>query len=236
MTHNLKNPSNDTTLVIEAKDIFKNYPSGQILKGVSLKVYKGERLALTGPSGSGKTTLLNCLGGLDHFDSGKVFFSGVDLHTLSGSSLAQIRREKIGTVFQFFHLLPTLTLKENIELPLQLVHAEKKVRSLRVNELLDKVHLLDRADSLPSELSGGEQQRIAIARALVHKPLLILADEPTGNLDSKSGQDILTLFKEITDDSSGPALIMVTHSEDVASICHRRVHLKDGNIINESTI
>ena len=221
------------TAVIDAQTIVKSYGTSIVLKGVSCKVSAGERLALTGPSGSGKTTLLNCLGGLDHFDSGTILFSGTNLHALNSTELARLRREKIGTVFQFFNLLPTLTVTENIELPLQLTKTPKAERIGRVQHLLSKVGLLKRGSAYPSELSGGEQQRIAIARALAHKPDLILADEPTGNLDSVSGQSILTLFREITDDH-GPALIIVTHSEEVAAICHRRIHLKDGVILRES--
>ena len=219
--------------VIEAQNLIKSYNMGVVLKGVSCKVYPGERLALTGPSGSGKTTLLNCLGGLDHFDEGKILFSGTNLHALDSTALAKLRREKIGTVFQFFNLLPTLTVSENIELPLQLTKHTRLDRFDRVKALLAQVGLAHKGDAYPGELSGGEQQRVAIARALAHKPALILADEPTGNLDSVSGQSILELFKAITD-NHGPALIMVTHSEEVAAVCHRRIHLKDGIIVRES--
>jgi len=219
--------------VTEACNVIKNYNTRRVLNSVSLHVYPGERLALTGPSGSGKTTLLNCLGGLDHFDEGKILFSGINLHTLDSTALAKLRREKIGTVFQFFNLLPTLTVTENIEIPLQLTKHPREERTKRVKTLLTQVGLAHKGDAYPGELSGGEQQRVAIARALAHKPALILADEPTGNLDSVSGQSILELFKAITD-NHGPALIMVTHSEEVAAVCHRRIHLKDGIIVRES--
>jgi ABC-type lipoprotein export system ATPase subunit len=144
-----------------------------------------------------------------------------------------VRRERIGTIFQFFHLLPTLSAAENIELPLQLLHVPAAARRLRVRTLLERVGLADRAAALPAQLSGGEQQRIAIARALVHAPALVLADEPTGNLDSVNGAAVLELLREITDEA-GQTLVMVTHAEEAAAICHRRLHLRDGRLVGES--
>jgi ABC-type lipoprotein export system ATPase subunit len=204
-----------------------------VLEDVSFSVFPGERLALTGPSGSGKTTLLNCIGGVDRTDRGAITLGGIALGTLDGDGLSRLRRERIGTVFQFFHLLPTLTVAENVELPLQLLHIAPPERAIRVRALLERVGLESRAASLPSQLSGGEQQRVAIARALVHRPSLILADEPTGNLDSANGENILALLKELTDEER-PALVLVTHSEDAAAICHRRLHLRDGRIVAET--
>jgi len=211
----------------------KNYGSRAVLEDVSFSVFPGERLALTGPSGSGKTTLLNCIGGVDRTDRGAITLGGIALGTLDGDGLSRLRRERIGTVFQFFHLLPTLTVAENVELPLQLLHIAPPERAIRVRALLERVGLESRAASLPSQLSGGEQQRVAIARALVHRPSLILADEPTGNLDSANGENILALLKELTDEER-PALVLVTHSEDAAAICHRRLHLRDGRIVAET--
>jgi ABC-type lipoprotein export system ATPase subunit len=193
----------------------------------------GERLALTGPSGSGKTTLLNCIGGVDRPDAGSIRLGGSALDQMDGATLARMRRERIGTVFQFFHLLPTLTVAENVELPLQLLRVPVAARLARVRALLERVGLKGRSDALPSQLSGGEQQRVAIARALVHRPALVLADEPTGNLDSENGANILALLREMTDEN-GPGLVLVTHSEEAARMCHRRLHLLDGRIVGES--
>ncbi|MGH7996259.1 MAG: ABC transporter ATP-binding protein [Opitutaceae bacterium] len=213
-----------------AERIRKSYGLRAVLIDVSLAVFPGERLALTGPSGSGKTTLLNCLGGVDRPDAGGVEVGGVRLDRLDGVGLARLRRERIGTVFQFFHLLPTLTAAENIELPLQLLGVPGVERSGRVRALLARVGLEPRADALPSQLSGGEQQRVAIARALIHRPAVVFADEPTGNLDSANGAKILGLLREMTDEAR-PALILVTHSDEAAAMCHRRLHLRDGRII-----
>ena len=152
---------------------------------------------------------------------------------LDGNALARLRRERVGTVFQFFHLLPTLTAAENIALPLQLLGVPSCERDDRVQGFLDRIGLAHRAAALPSQLSGGEQQRIAIARALVHRPSLILADEPTGNLDSANGANILALLRELTDETH-TALILVTHSEEAAAICHRRIQLRDGRVVDPS--
>ena len=226
-------PAGQAPPVLAVEKVGKNYGSRAVLEDVSFSVFPGERLALTGPSGSGKTTLLNCIGGVDRTDRGAITLGGIALGTLDGDGLSRLRRERIGTVFQFFHLLPTLTVAENVELPLQLLHIAPPERAIRVRALLERVGLESRAASLPSQLSGGEQQRVAIARALVHRPSLILADEPTGNLDSANGENILALLKELTDEER-PALVLVTHSEDAAAICHRRLHLRDGRIVAET--
>ena len=219
--------------ILAATGLTKAYGDRPVLAGVSLRVKAGERLALTGPSGSGKTTLLNCLGGVDRPDTGTIELAGVRMDQLDSAGLARVRRERIGTIFQFFHLLPTLTVAENIELPLQLLRVGAAERAPRTQRLLERVGLGGRAEALPTQLSGGEQQRVAIARALIHRPALLLADEPTGNLDSANGQNILALLREMTDEA-GIALVLVTHSEEAADICHRRLHLRDGQIVEET--
>jgi ABC-type lipoprotein export system ATPase subunit len=215
---------------LTAVGVRRLYESRAVLDGVDLTVAAGERVALMGPSGSGKTTLLNCLGGVDRPDSGQVVLCGRALDQLDRNGLARLRRESVGTIFQFFHLLPTLSVAENVELPLQLIGLPASERRSRVDRLLDRVGLGHRAHGLPSELSGGEMQRVAIARALAHRPALLLADEPTGNLDSANGASVLALIREMTDES-GAALVLVTHSEEAAAICHRLVHLRDGRIV-----
>ena len=211
----------------------KRYGDRRVLDAVSFTVARGERIALTGPSGSGKTTLLNCLGGVDRPDEGNIVLQGESIGELDSNALARLRRQRIGTVFQFFHLLPTLTVRENIELPLQLLQVPAAERTTRVQSFVERVGLVASADALPGQLSGGEQQRVAIARALVHRPSLILADEPTGNLDSANGANILALLRELTGET-GTALVLVTHSEEAAAICHRRIHLRDGRVTAES--
>jgi putative ABC transport system ATP-binding protein len=211
----------------------KSYAEQRVLTDISFTLGAGERLALTGPSGGGKTTLLNCLGGVDRPDDGSIRLREVELTTLSSDGLAQVRRRQIGTIFQFFHLLPTLSAFENIELPLQLLGVAAPERIQRVEALVRRVGLAHRAEALPGQLSGGEQQRVAIARALVHAPSLVLADEPTGNLDSANGATVLALLRELTDES-GVALVLVTHSEEAAAICHRRLAVRDGRIVSGS--
>ncbi len=218
--------------VFQVAAVTKHYGSRRVLNAVSFSVAAGERVALTGPSGSGKTTLLNCLGGVDRPDSGMITLGDLRIDQLDGNALARLRRERVGTVFQFFHLLPTLTAAENIALPLQLLGIARPEIDDRVRGFLDRIGLAHRATALPSQLSGGEQQRIAIARALVHRPSLILADEPTGNLDSANGANILALLRELTDETH-TALILVTHSEDAAAICRRRIHLRDGRVVDQ---
>ena len=215
--------------LLRVERVTKSYQTRCVLDRVSFTLAAGERVALVGPSGCGKTTLLNCLGGVDRADSGSIRLDGAALEKLSSDGLAALRRQHIGTIFQFFHLLPTLTATENIELPLQLLGVPVEERRQRVTALLDRVGLIARAHAFPGQLSGGEQQRIAIVRALIHAPALILADEPTGNLDSISGENILRLLRELTDETH-TALVLVTHSEEAAAICHRRVHLRDGRI------
>lgn len=218
--------------VVVARGVRKGYESREILHGIDLRIFPGERVALMGPSGSGKTTLLNCLGGVDRIDGGEIELCGEALHRLDRSALALVRRRYLGTIFQFFHLLPTLTVAENIEFPLQLLGWGRKEREERVRELLGRVDLGERARALPGQLSGGEMQRTAIARALAHRPPVLLADEPTGNLDSANGGRILQLLRELSDET-GTALLMVTHSNEAASICHRVLYLLDGRVTRE---
>lgn len=222
--------SSSTVAALAVTRVVKNYGARRVLDHVSFSVARGERVALTGPSGSGKTTLLNCLGGVDRTDSGEIHLLGARIDRLDADGLNRLRRERVGTVFQFFHLLPTLSAAENVELPLQLIGVSTAERAVRVAALLERVGLTGRAHALPSQLSGGEQQRVAIARALVHRPALLLADEPTGNLDTANGENILRLLRELTDET-GTALVLVTHSEEAAAICHRRIHLRDGVVV-----
>jgi len=210
----------------------KNYLSRCILNEIGFSLAAAERVSLVGPSGCGKTTLLNCLGGIDRADRGTIRLGDQALEKLDSDELAKVRREQIGTVFQFFHLLPTLTAFENIELPLQLLGVSSAERRERVDDLLVRVKLSHRAEALPGQLSGGEMQRVAIARALAHRPRLILADEPTGNLDSVNGEIILDLLAELCGEHQ-TALLMVTHSAEASRICHRTLHMRDGVIIME---
>ena len=223
-------PVHSQSPVLAVAGVIKNYGARRVLDDVSFTLGAGERVALTGPSGSGKTTLLNCLGGVDRPDAGTITVRGAPVHALDSLALARLRRVEIGTIFQFFHLLPTLTAAENIELPLQLIAVPAAERGARVAAALDRVGLSSRAAALPGQLSGGEQQRVAIARALVHRPGLILADESTGNLDSANGANILALLRELSDET-GIALVLVTHSEEAAAICHRRINLRDGRMV-----
>ena len=226
--NNQNAPFTDGAVLI-ASNVTKAYAERPVLRGVTLEVRAGERLALTGASGSGKSTLLNCLGGVDRPDSGSIRFKNIALETLDADGLTEVRRRDIGTIFQFFHLLPTLTAAENVELPLQLNGVAPAERAGRVRSLLERVGVTGRADAFPGQLSGGEMQRVAIARALAHKPSVLLADEPTGNLDSRNGAIILELLRELSDET-GTALVLVTHSGAAAQICHREIHLRDGQI------
>lgn len=216
--------------LLEARNLRKSHGAQPILRGIDLTVRPGERIALMGPSGAGKTTLLNCLGAIEPFDEGELRFEGRDLRTASEDRIAEMRRTRLGTIFQFFHLLPTLTAAENIELPLQLAGWPPRKRLEQVTRLLDEVGITSRASALPRELSGGEQQRVAIARALAVEPSLILADEPTGNLDSLNADRVLELLERLSE-KHRCALIMVTHEAATTRICHRTLHLLDGKII-----
>jgi len=219
--------------VLEVESLTKAYAERPILRGVSFKLEQGERVALLGPSGSGKTTVLNCVGGVDRADSGGVTIAGSVLGDLSADGLAQLRRRHIGTVFQFYHLLPTLSAAENIELPLQLLGVPTSERESRVRELLERVGITHRGAALPGQLSGGEMQRVAIARAVVHRPSLILADEPTGSLDSATGAQVLELLAEIVSETKA-ALLLVTHSAEAVKYCERVLRMQDGQIVERA--
>lgn len=216
--------------LLEVAGVSKTYGKQTVLKNVSFTMQPGERVALMGPSGSGKSTLLNLLSGIDHPDNGQILLASNDLARASASTLTHIRRHHISTIFQFFHLLPTLTASENIELTLQIAGVAAQERKNRVNELLEAVELTSHTNAHPDTLSGGESQRIAIARALAHRPKLILADEPTGSLDSKSGQKTLDLLKNLTEKHQ-IALFLVTHSPEAAATCDRTLNLHDGTLI-----
>jgi ABC-type lipoprotein export system ATPase subunit len=220
--------------VLEGRAIVRRFGATAVLQGISLDVDAGERVALLGPSGCGKTTLLNLLGGLDRADEGEVRLGGENLGSCTPKRLAQIRREKLGTIFQFFHLIPTLNSRENVELPLQLLNWDAASIRSRVDGLIQAVGLESRAEAWPSELSGGEMQRIAVARALAAKPLVLLADEPTGNLDKATGEAVLALLKDLTE-KEHTALVMVTHAESAVGICHRVLRMVDGRIVEGSS-
>ncbi len=217
-------------VVLEARGVGRRFEARWVLRGLDLDLAAGERVALLGPSGCGKTTFLNLLGGLDRPDEGTILLDGEPLHLASPARLADLRRSRLGTIFQFFHLIPTLTAEENIELPLRmLAWPEAQIRA-RCAELVQAVGLAPRAQAWPAELSGGEMQRVAVARALAARPAVLLADEPTGNLDRASGQAVLSLLAELTE-QQGSALILVTHSEAAAGICHRILRMEDGHVV-----
>ena len=218
--------------VIEIRNIIRDFKLGQqtvhVLKGIDLDIKKGEYVAIMGPSGSGKSTLMNLLGCLDTPTSGTYVLNGKDVSQMSEDELAEIRNTEIGFVFQTFNLLPRTTALENVALPMIYAGTSKKVRSERASEVLTDVGLVDRMDHKPNQLSGGQRQRVAVGRALVNKPSIILADEPTGNLDSKTSLEIMELFDEIH--ANGNTVIMVTHEEDVAAHAKRIIRLTDGMI------
>jgi putative ABC transport system ATP-binding protein len=219
--------------MIEANGISKRYEGKSTvhaLRNVSFRIEKGEMVATMGPSGCGKSTLLNILGGLDRASEGSIIIDGIDIGALDDNALTRMRREKIGFIFQFFNLLPTLTARENIALPLHLAGIRRRRATARSLELLELVGLKDRSHHLPEELSGGEQQRVAMARALALRPPLILADEPTGNLDSKTGEEVLELFKSLQI-QFGVTIVMVTHDARAAAHCDRILKMRDGQLI-----
>ncbi len=218
--------------IIQLREITRKYEVGSetvhALRGVNLDIYKNEYVALMGPSGSGKSTLMNMLGCLDTPTSGTYILNSTDVSVMTDNQLAEIRNKEIGFVFQTFNLLPRSTALENVALPLVYKGVKKAERMVRATEVLTQVNLANRMDHRPNELSGGQRQRVAIARALVNRPSIILADEPTGNLDSKTSVEIMGLFEEIH--SQGNTIILVTHEEDIARHAHRIVRLRDGLI------
>jgi len=221
-------------MIIDIKDLVKTYKLGgdiiRALDGVNIRINEGEMVAISGPSGSGKSTLMHIIGCLDHPDSGTYILAGDDVSRLSSNRLAEIRNRKIGFVFQTFNLLARLSALENVELPL--LYAGMHEASKPAEEALGIVGLSDRMNHEPNQLSGGQRQRVAVARAIVTNPVIILADEPTGNLDTKTGEEIIKLFKELN--SQGRTIIIVTHEPDVAKHCRRRINLRDGRIIDSS--
>ncbi len=221
-----------STAIIHLDTIQKSYFMGKqelpILKGISLNILKNEYVALMGPSGSGKSTLMNIIGCLDTPTGGKYILNEQDVSQMEDNALAEVRNQEIGFVFQQFNLLPRLTALENVALPLVYAGMSRKLRNKKAMQVLEMVSLTDRSHHKPNELSGGQCQRVAIARALVNDPSIILADEPTGNLDSKTSQEIMEIFGDIH--SRGNTVILVTHEEDIANHAHRIVRLRDGII------
>jgi putative ABC transport system ATP-binding protein len=228
---------NMNNVIIKLEDIQKSYFMGSqaipVLKGITLNIHQNEYVALMGPSGSGKSTLMNILGCLDSPTGGRYVLNGKDVSNMPDDDLATVRNTEIGFVFQQFNLLPRLTAAENVALPLVYAGINKKDRIERAMEALKKVGLADRSHHKSNELSGGQIQRVAIARAVVNNPSLLLADEPTGNLDSKTSVEVMEIFAQIQ--SSGNTVVLVTHEEDIAAYAHRVVRLRDGLIETDTT-
>ncbi|MFG1698626.1 ABC transporter ATP-binding protein [Nonomuraea sp. NPDC049309] len=224
--------------VVKTVNLVKIYQDGAVpvpaVRGVDLQVDSGEFVAIMGPSGSGKSTLVHMLGGLDARTSGEIWLDGKRVDTLSESAWALLRRKKIGFVFQFFNLVANMTVGDNVELPALLAGASPKVARERRESLLTALNLSDKADAAPAQLSGGEQQRVALARALANQPSLLLADEPTGNLDSRNTRDVLNLLSKVH--KEGQTIVMVTHDARVASLADRVVSLFDGEIVDDGRI
>ena len=217
-------------MMIEVNDIRKSFGALEVLKGIDLTIEKGEVVSIVGPSGAGKTTLLQIIGTLDRPDSGRVTIDGVDITSLGQKSLADFRNRRLGFVFQFHQLLPEFTALENVMIPALIKGDSRKVAKERAQELLAFMGLSDRAAHKPAELSGGEKQRVAVARALVNNPAVILADEPSGSLDSKNKQELHQLFFDLRD-KLGQTFVIVTHDESLAQLTDRTIHLVDGQIL-----
>jgi putative ABC transport system ATP-binding protein len=222
--------------IITAQQIHKTFRNGKIevhaLRGVDLAVESGEMVAVMGPSGCGKTTLLNCLSGLDDFDTGEVTIEGANLRTMNDRTRTRYRAERMGFIFQTFNLLPVITAVENVELPLLVSGMRPAEARQRAEEALAQVGLSERMHHRPAELSGGQRQRVTTARALVNQPAIVWADEPTGNLDSKSATDILALMRDLNQ-QRGQTLIIVTHDAEIGAMCDRIVRMQDGLIIDQ---
>jgi putative ABC transport system ATP-binding protein len=227
------------SVVMETVGLEKEYPQGdsvlRVLKGIDIKIVEGEFMAIMGPSGSGKSTLLNMLGALDKPTAGKIFVHGTDLDMLNDNELADLRNKEIGFVFQFFNLIPRLNALNNVALPIAIAGVPPRERRERAGKLLELVGLEERMDHKPSELSGGEQQRVAIARALVNEPSVLLCDEVTGNLDSKTGFEVMELLLSLNREQ-GKTFILITHDPNVAQMAQRLVQLQDGIIIGEKKL
>lgn len=225
-------------MIIEIKDLCKTYDTGKIqveaIKSASFAVDKGEFVSIMGPSGSGKSTCMNILGCLDRLTSGAYYLDDIEISSMSDNELARIRNLKIGFVFQSFNLLPKLTAQKNVELPMMYAGVSMEERRMRAEKALEHVGLSDRADHKPNELSGGQRQRVAIARALVNTPSIILADEPTGNLDSNSGEEIMELFRQLNNE--GTTIILVTHELDIAMHTNRIITFRDGQIKSDEAV
>lgn len=224
--------------MVEAIDLHKDYKIGKVLfpalRGIDMKIANGEFTAIAGPSGSGKTTLLNIIGCLDVPTRGKILIDGTDINELGSKEKANLRRNKIGFVFQTFNLIPVLTAYENVEIPLILLEVEQRRRKEKIVELLEEVGLGEYVDRRPNEMSGGQQQRVAIARALVKDPSIVLADEPTANLDSTTAKEILALMQELNS-KHGTTFIFSTHDQLVMDYSRRTVSLRDGKIVDDKT-
>ena len=233
---NFINKNTNMDSLIKIRNITRDFPLGQeivkVLKGIDLDIKKGEYVALMRPSGSGRSTLMNLLGCLDTPTSGTYELNGVDVSNLTDDELAEIRNKEIGFVFQTFNLLPRTTALDNVALPMIYAGASKAARAERAAEVLTNVGLADRMDHKPNQLSGGQRQRVAVGRALVNKPSIILADEPTGNLDSKTSLEIMNLFNAIH--QAGNTVILVTHEEDIAENAHRIIRLRDGMVESDT--
>ncbi len=217
------------TEVLSIRGLRKGYDSIEVLHGIDLTILSGQRVALMGRSGTGKSTLLNCICGIEPFDAGEIVIADKCLTARSEAELEQLRREDIGYLFQAFHLLPSLTALENIEFPGLLVNMPTVERQQRAQDLLTLVGMQHRSTHRPAALSGGERQRIALARSVMNRPRLILADEPTGSLDSSSGEQVLELLEQVCAES-GAAVLLVTHDPDITGICNRILHMRDGRI------
>jgi putative ABC transport system ATP-binding protein len=226
--------SDQVEAALTIRRLRKAYGAVEVLHGLDFEVARGERVALMGPSGSGKSTLLNCICGIEPFEAGEISVGGAPLANMNKAACERLRRESIGYVFQSFHLLPTLTALENIELPGQLTSMGKAERIERAQSLLEQVGLAHRGGHRPSHLSGGERQRVALARAVMNRPRLLLADEPTGSLDSVIGEQVLDLLAEMSV-SFGLALLLVTHDRSCTRICDRVVQMQDGRIVSEES-
>lgn len=223
--------------IIETRNVNKTYETGPVkveaLKNVSISIDQGEMVAIMGPSGCGKTTLLNCLSGIDEVTSGQVIVEGKDITAMDDDAKTIFRAKRMGFVFQFYNLLPVLTAEENVELPLLLTEEKTNEARKKALELLTAVGLKERANMRPSSLSGGERQRVTIARALVNNPALIWADEPTGNLDKKTADEVVALMRKLNKEK-GETFVIVTHDPEVGAACDRIVHMRDGLIVDEN--